>query len=89
MKVEYSHTADALYVYFREVEAARSDDIAEGVVVDFDSQGQIVGIEILDVRSRLSDYLKIRHSTKSSFPRKRESIHFRVLRSGFQRDHPF
>ena len=54
MKIEYSHTADALYVYFREVEAARSDDIAEGVVVDFDAQGQIVGIEILDVRSRLS-----------------------------------
>ncbi len=54
MKIEYSHTADALYVYFREVEAARSDDIAEGVVVDFDAQGQIVGIEILDVSSRLS-----------------------------------
>ena len=54
MKIEYSHTADAIYVYFREVEAARSDDIAEGVVVDFDAQGQIVGIEILDVSSRLS-----------------------------------
>ena len=54
MKIEYSHTADALYVYFREVEAARSDDIAEGVIVDFDAQDQIVGIEILDVRSRLS-----------------------------------
>ena len=54
MKIEYSHTADALYVYFREVDSARSDDVAEGVVVDFDSQGQIVGIEILDVSSRLS-----------------------------------
>ncbi len=54
MKIEHSHTADALYVYFREVKAARSDDIAEGVVVDFDAQDQIVGIEILDVRSRLS-----------------------------------
>ena len=54
MKIEYSHTADALYVYFREVEAARSDDISEGVVVDFDAQGQIVGIEILDVSSRFS-----------------------------------
>ena len=54
MKIEYSHTADALYVYFREVEAARSDDIAEGVVVDFDAQDQIVGVEILDASSRLS-----------------------------------
>ncbi len=53
-KIEYSHADDALYVYFRKVKAARSYDIAEGVVVDFDAQDQIVGIEILDVSSRLS-----------------------------------
>ena len=54
MKIEYSKTADALYVYFREIEVARSEDIQDGVVVDFDDQGQIVGIEILDVSSKLS-----------------------------------
>ena len=54
MKIEYSHTVDALYVYFREVEAVRSDDIAEGVVVDFDAHDQIVGIEILDASSRFN-----------------------------------
>ena len=54
MKIEFSKTADALYVYFREVEIARSEDIQDGVVVDFDDEGQIVGIEVLDVSSRLS-----------------------------------
>ena len=54
MKIEYSKTADALYVYFREIEIARSEDVQDGVVVDFDDEGQIVGIEILDVSSRLS-----------------------------------
>ena len=54
MKIEYSKTADALYVYFREVEAARSEDVQEGIVVDFGDEGQLVGIEILDVSSRLS-----------------------------------
>ena len=54
MKIEYSKTADALYVYFREMEVARSEDIQDGVVVDFDDQGQLVGIEILDVSSKLS-----------------------------------
>ncbi len=54
MRIEYSKTADALYVYFREIEVARSDDIYDGVVVDFDDQGQLVGIEVLDVSSRLS-----------------------------------
>ena len=54
MRIEYSKTADAPYVYFQEVEAARSEDVQEGIVVDFDAQDQLVGIEILDVRSRLS-----------------------------------
>ena len=54
MKIEFSKTADALYVYFREVKIARSEDIQDGVVVDFDDEGQIVGIEILDVSSKLS-----------------------------------
>ena len=54
MRIEYSQTADALYVHFREIEVARSEDIQDGVVVDFDDQGQLVGIEILDVSSRLS-----------------------------------
>lgn len=54
MKIEYSKTADALYVYFREIEVAQSEDVQDGVVVDFDDHGQIVGIEILDVSSRLS-----------------------------------
>ena len=54
MKIEYSKTADALYVYFREIEVARSEDVQDGVVVDFDDDGQIVGVEILDVSSKLS-----------------------------------
>ena len=54
MKIEYSKTADALYVYFREAEVAKSTEIQEGVVIDFDSEEQIVGIEVLDASARLS-----------------------------------
>ena len=54
MKIEYSKTADALYVFFREIKVARSEDIQDGVVVDFDEEGQLVGIEILDVSSKLT-----------------------------------
>jgi uncharacterized protein YuzE len=61
MKIEYSKKADALYVYFREVEVAQSKEIQEGVVVDFDAQGQIVGIEVLDasVRVGLRDLVNV------------------------------
>ena len=48
MKIEYSKEVDALYVQFREVMVARSRDIEEGVTVDLDEHGHIIGIEILD-----------------------------------------
>ena len=61
MKIEYSKKADALYVYFREVEVTQSKEIQEGVVLDFDAQGQIVGIEVLDasVRVGLRDLVNV------------------------------
>jgi len=56
MKIEYDKTADALYVYFREIEVAKSREIEEGVVVDLDQNGHIVGIEILDASKRLKTH---------------------------------
>ena len=53
MKIEYSKSADALYVYFREVKVSKSKEVEDGVVVDFDRRGHIVGIEILDASRRL------------------------------------
>jgi len=53
MKIEYSKEADALYVYFKEAEVSKSKEVEEGVVVDFDSEGHVIGIEILDARARL------------------------------------
>ena len=54
MKIEYSREADALYVYFREVDVAKSKEVEEGVVIDLDQEGHIVGIEILDASKRLT-----------------------------------
>jgi uncharacterized protein YuzE len=53
MKIEYSKDVDALYVKFREVKIADSMDIEEGVTVDLDEKGHIVGIEILDASEKL------------------------------------
>ncbi len=53
MKIEYSKRADALYVYFRHAMVAKSKEIEEGVVIDFDAEGHIVGIEILDATQRM------------------------------------
>ncbi|MBI3600213.1 MAG: DUF2283 domain-containing protein [Nitrospinae bacterium] len=53
MKIEYSKDVDALYIRLREAKIADSRDIEEGVTVDLDENGHIVGIEILDASERL------------------------------------
>ena len=53
MKVEYSADEDALYVYLKEVEVSRSEDVDEGVVADYDALDDVVGIEVLDASSRI------------------------------------
>ncbi len=54
MKIEYSKTADALYVYFKEKKVAKSKEVEEGVIIDLDNNKHIIGIEILDASKRLS-----------------------------------
>ncbi len=52
MKIEYSADVDALYVYFQEVEVARSVEPDDGIVVDLDDCGDVVGVEFLDASAR-------------------------------------
>ena len=54
MRIEYSKEADALYVYFKEEYVAKSKEIEDGIVLDFDEKGQLIGIEVLDVSQRFS-----------------------------------
>ena len=53
MKIEYSKDVDALYIRLREAKIADSMDVEEGVTVDLDDKGHIVGIEILDASEKL------------------------------------
>jgi len=54
VKIEYSKEADAIYVYFKEEFVASSKEIEDGVVIDFDKDGHLIGIEVLDVSQRFS-----------------------------------
>ncbi len=61
MKIEYSKSVDALYIRIREAKIVDSMDIEEGVTVDLDKNGHIVGLEILDASEKLdiSDLVNI------------------------------
>lgn len=61
MKIEYVKEEDALYIRLREAKIVDSKDIEEGVTVDLDENGHVVGFEILDASERLgmSDLVNI------------------------------
>jgi len=54
VKIEYDPEADALYIQLRQAHPNDNIDIKEGVSVDVDEDGHIVGLEILDASKRLS-----------------------------------
>ena len=53
MKIEYDKEVDALYILLRDVKPFDTKDIDEGVTVDMDEQGHIVGLEILNATAKL------------------------------------
>lgn len=54
MKTLYDAEADALYVRFSEADVAESEEVSDGVVLDFDGEGRIVAIEFLDASKHLA-----------------------------------
>ena len=55
MRVRVDHKADAVYLNLTDREIAKSEEVADGIVVDYDAQGRIVGLEILDASRRTGD----------------------------------
>ncbi len=54
MRMTYDPEADALYFAFGEGPAT-VEEVAPGVALDWDGEGKLLGIEILDASRRLSD----------------------------------
>ena len=54
MKITYDREVDALYIRFKET-TVTSKHLAEGITVDYDADGHLAGIEILDAVERLGD----------------------------------
>jgi len=50
MKVQYDRVRDLLYIWFGVPgeKAARTETIVPGVHADFNAQGRLIGIEVLD-----------------------------------------
>ncbi len=47
MRFHYDKQEDALYIRFNERPYAESDEVREGIILDYDARGKIIGIEVL------------------------------------------
>ncbi len=54
MKLSYETQNDALSVRFSDETIVESEEVRPGFILDFDADGHIVGIEILDAREQLT-----------------------------------
>jgi YD repeat-containing protein len=55
MRVRVDQKADAIYVTLTDRAVDVSEEATEGIIVDYDAEGRIVGIEILDASKRSAD----------------------------------
>jgi uncharacterized protein YuzE len=55
MRVRIDQGADAVYLNLTDRPIEGSEEVADGIVVDCDAQGRIVGVEILDALKRIDN----------------------------------
>ncbi len=46
MKIIYDHETDSMYINLSEQKSVDSDEVADGIVLDFNGMGDVVGIDI-------------------------------------------
>ncbi len=54
MRITYDQKVDALYIRFKET-TVTTKHLGEGIAADFDADGRLAGIEVLDTVKRPGD----------------------------------
>ena len=62
MKIEYDPDRDLLYIYFAELEtkAAQTVTISPGVHADFDKEGKLMGIKVIEASKVMGKKIEIK-----------------------------
>ena len=55
MKIVYHRGVDAMHIFFSDRKVEESDETHEGIIIDYDSEGNPIGIEILDASKRMTN----------------------------------
>ena len=62
MNVTYDPKTDTLTVILKPGPVAESDEEKPGVILDYDEQGNLTGLEILGASKRVPDFARIQFS---------------------------
>jgi uncharacterized protein YuzE len=54
MRIRYDAEVDALSITFRDT-TVTATELAEGIAAEYDAEGQLVGLEVLDATQRFGD----------------------------------
>ena len=72
MKINYYPETDSLYIDLSSRDSVDSVEVSEGVVIDYDANGNVVGIDIdnagtkLDLNELILTHLPVRNQTISA-----------------------
>ena len=53
MEISYDKDADAMYIEFRKGEFDKNKKIDDFTIIDLDKEGKLLGIELLEVSTRI------------------------------------
>jgi uncharacterized protein YuzE len=53
MKLNYYEQTDSLYIDLSDKQSAKSREVSEGVILDYDANGDLVGIDIDNASQKL------------------------------------
>jgi uncharacterized protein YuzE len=56
IRTSYDPEADAMFVWFGPdgVKSAGTEEVSPGIMLDFDGEGRVIGVEVLDVSERMN-----------------------------------
>ncbi len=53
MNIKYDKEVDVIYLKFSDADIVESDEDKPGMIIDYDKEGNIVGIEYLDASKKM------------------------------------
>jgi uncharacterized protein YuzE len=62
MKVTYDPEVDVLSILLSDAPVEESDEDKPGVILDYDSSGNVVALEILDASKRMGNPLSVKYA---------------------------